>query len=92
MVLANHKSALKRNRQNEKRNERNKVGRTRVKNAIKSVLQEIDEKNTTGAQNALKVASKVILKYASKGTLHKKAASRKVAGLSRKVSQFSSLA
>ena len=47
IFLANHKSALKRNRQNEKRNERNKVGRTRIKNAIKNTLIEIDKKNKT---------------------------------------------
>ena len=60
--MANHKSALKRNRQNEKRNERNKVGRTRIKNAIKNVLQEIDEKNKAAAQNALKETSKLFQK------------------------------
>ena len=87
--MANHKSALKRNRQNEKRNERNKVGRTRIKNAIKSVLTELDEKNKAKAQNALKEASKIISKNANKGVIHKRAASRKVAGLARKVYQFS---
>ena len=83
--MANHKSALKRNRQNEKRNERNKVGRTRIKNAIKNTLIEIDEKNKTEAQNVLREASKTIAKNATKGVIHKRAASRKVAGLARKV-------
>jgi small subunit ribosomal protein S20 len=90
--LANHKSALKRSRQNEKRNERNKAGRTRIKNAIKSVLLEIDGKNKADAQNALKEASKIISKNAAKGVIHKRAASRKVAGLARKVYQFSASA
>ena len=87
--MANHRSALKRNRQNEKRNERNKVGRTRIKNAIKSVLFEIDEKNKTVAQEALKETSRIISKNASKGTIHKRTASRKIAGLAKKVYQFS---
>ena len=90
--MANHKSALKRNRQNEKRNERNKTRRTRVKNAIKNVLSEIDEKNKAVAQNALKEASQIISKSAAKGVLHKRAASRKVAGLARKVYRFSASA
>ena len=90
--MANHKSALKRNRQNEKRNERNKVGRTRIKNAIKSVLTEIDEKNKDEAQNKLKEASRVISKNAAKGVIHKRAASRKVAGLAKKVYQVSASA
>ena len=87
--MANHKSALKRNRQNEKRNERNKVGRTRIKNAIKNTLIEIDEKNKTEAQNLLREASKTIAKNATKGVIHKRAASRKIANLSRKVYQLS---
>ena len=90
--MANHKSALKRSRQNEKRNKRNKAGRTRVKNAIKSVLLEVDEKNRAGAQNALKEASRIISKNAAKGAIHKRAASRKVAGLAKKVYQFSASA
>ena len=90
--MANHRSALKRNRQNEKRNERNKMGRTRIKNAIKSVILELDEKNKAEAQNVLKEASKIISKNATKGVIHKRAASRKVAGLARKVHQFSASA
>ena len=90
--MANHKSALKRNRQNEKRNERNKVGRTRIKNAIKNVLLGINEKNKAGVQSALKEASKIISKNAAKGTIHKRAASRKVASLARKVYLFSTSA
>ena len=88
--MANHKSALKRNRQNIKRNERNKVGRTRIKNAIKSVLSEIDVKNKKEAQSALKAASRVISINVSKGVIHKRAGSRKIASLSRKVHLFSS--
>jgi len=87
--LANHKSALKRNRQNEKRNEQNKTRRSKIKNAIKGVLLEIEEKSVEGAQNSLKEASKVISKNAGKGVIHKRAASRKVAGLARKVYQLS---
>ena len=87
--MANHKSALKRNRQNEKRNERNKIGRTRIKNAIKSVFFEIDEKNKAAAQEALKKTSRIISKNAAKGAIHKRAASRKVAGLAKKVYRFS---
>ena len=90
--MANHKSALKRNRQNEKRNEQNKVRRTHIKNAIKSVLLELDEKNKAPAQNSLKEASRIISKNAAKGAMHKRAASRKFAGLAKKVHQLSASA
>ena len=87
--MANHKSALKRNRQNEKRNEQNKTRRSKIKNATKGVLLEIEEKRVEGAQNSLKEASKIISKNGAKGIIHKRAASRKVSGLARKVYQLS---
>ena len=90
--MANHKSALKRNRQNGKRNERNKMRRTQIKNAIKDVLQEVEKKSTEGAQNSLKEASRIMLKNAAKGAMHKRAASRKFAGLAKKVHQLSASA
>ena len=90
--MANHKSALKRNRQNVKRNERNKVGRTHIKNATKDALAEVSAENKDGAQNALKMASRTISKAASKGAIHKRAASRKIAGLARKAHQASASA
>ena len=90
--MANHKSALKRNRQNEIRNERNKNKRSRIKNAIKGVLQEVEEKSFEGAQNSLKEASKIISKNAAKGVIHKRAASRKISGLAKKVHQLSTSA
>ena len=90
--MANHKSALKRNRQNEKRNERNKTRRSKIKNAIKGVLLEVEGNKVDGAKNALKEASKIISKNAAKGVIHKRAASRKVSGLARKVYQLSTSA
>ena len=89
--MANHKSALKRNRQNEKRNERNKTKRSKIKNAIKGVLLEVEEKSVERAQNSLKEASKIISKNAG-GVIHKRAASRKISGLARKVYQLSTSA
>ena len=90
--MANHKSALKRNRQNVKRNERNKVGRTHIKNAIKDTLAEVSVENRDGAQSALKMASRAISKAASKGVVHKRTASRKIAGIARKAHQVSASA
>ena len=90
--MANHKSALKRNRQNEKRNEQNKTRRSQIKNAIKGVLLEVEQKSVDGAQSSLKEATKIISKNAAKGVIHKRAASRKVSGLARKVYQLSTSA
>jgi len=87
--LANHKSAIKRNRQNEKRSARNRGLRTQVKSHTKNVLTAVAEKNVEEAQKSLKEATTVISKVASKGVLHSRTASRKISGLTKKVHQMS---
>lgn len=87
--MANHKSAIKRIRQTIKRNARNTAHRTKIKNVTKSVLAAIENGSKEEAEKRLKLASKTIAKIASKGVLHKRAASRKISGLSKKVHQLS---
>ena len=87
--MANHKSAIKRNRQNEKRSIRNRALRTQIKSQTKKVLTAVEEKNLEEAQKSLKEASTVISKVASKGVLHSRTASRKISGLAKKVHQLS---
>ncbi len=79
--MANHKSALKRIRQTEKRTERNRFYRTRIKNIVKSVRSAIEAGNKEEAQAALKVANQNLHKYVSKGVLKKETAARKVSRL-----------
>ena len=85
--MANHKSALKRNRQNHKRNERNKGFRTLVKTLSKKVRNEAKVGNKEQAQKELKIAEKVIAKVGGKGILHSRAASRKISSLTRLVNR-----
>ena len=87
--MANHKSAIKRNRQNEKRSARNRGLRTQVKSHTKKVLTAVAEKNVEEAQKSLKEATTVISKVASKGVFHSRTASRKISGLTKKVHQMS---
>ena len=87
--MANHKSAIKRNRQNEKRADRNRGLRTQVKSHVKKVLTAVEAKNEEEAQKSLREAETVIAKVASKGVLHSRSASRKISGLAKKVQQMS---
>ena len=64
--MANHKSAIKRNRQNEKRSDRNRGLRTQIKSHTKNVLTAVEEKNVEAAQKSLKEATTVIAKVASR--------------------------
>lgn len=80
--MANHKSALKRAGQNERRRLRNKAVQTRVKNVVKDVRLAVAEKaeDTAARLNAAKAA---IDKAAKKGVLHKNTAARKISRLAR---------
>ena len=87
--MANHKSALKRNRQSLVRRERNRANRTKVKNAIKKIDAAIDVENSAEmAQEALTTAIPVIDRAVVKGAFHKKTASRKVSRLTKRVNGF----
>lgn len=83
--MANHKSALKRARQNKERQLRNNSKKTRIKNVVKALEAAITEKSPTEIQEHMRLAQKVIAKTAAKGTIHKCTASRKISRLSRKV-------
>lgn len=87
MSLANHISALKRDKQNKKKCIRNKTYRTLVKSAAKNVLEVVEENDKENAAKVLKEASKAISKAASKGVIHKRTASRKISGLAKRVNQ-----
>ena len=87
--MANHKSAIKRNRQNEKRSIRNRGLRTQVKSHVKKVLTAVEGKNVEEAKKSLLEAETVIAKVASKGVFHSRSASRKISGLAKKVHQMS---
>jgi small subunit ribosomal protein S20 len=87
--LANHKSALKRAKQSENRRLRNMGYKTRSKNIVKEVREAAGENNKEKAIAALKKATVIIQKSASKGVFHKKKASRKISRLARQINQIS---
>ena len=86
--MANHKSALKRNRQSIARRDRNRACKSQVKTAIRKVSDAIEQKSIDEAQEALKNAIPVICNASVKGAIHKKNASRKVSRLTKRVNKF----
>lgn len=91
--MANHKSALKRHRQSIERRARNRVMKTRVKNAVKSVQAAIEQNSDPEALRAtLKEASSMLSRAGVKGTIHKKNASRKISRLTRRVNALAAAA
>jgi len=85
--LANHKSALKRAKQNEVKRLRNKTYKTSVKKAVKEVRTAAANNAPEKAQENFKKAVSTLQKTASKGVIHKKQAARKISRLARQVNQ-----
>jgi len=82
--LANHKSALKRNKQSLIKRERNRAAKSNLRTVIKSFNVAV-AKDPAEAQELLVKALPVISKAASHGIIHKKTASRKISRLTKKL-------
>jgi len=78
-------STLKRARQAEKQNIRNKAVRSSIKTIAKKVESAIASGNKEDAGKSLIDAVKTITKAVSKGVIHKNTASRKISRLTKKV-------
>ena len=74
--MANIKSQIKRNRQNERRRVRNKAVRSELKTRQKAVLQAADNGSDDVAE-LTRLAIKRLDKAASKGVIHKNQAARR---------------
>jgi len=81
--LANHKSAVKRARQNELRRVRNKATKTRIKSIVKDVRISVKEASGEESKVNLNTAQSVIDKASKKGVIHKRTAARKISRLTK---------
>ena len=72
--MANHKSAKKRNRSNEKKRVMNKLTSSRIKTTMKKVL---GTKNREDAEKNYKEAVALLDKSATRGRIHRNNAARK---------------
>lgn len=76
-----HKNTLKAARQALKRRARNRAVLSGVKGVIKKLQTAIQQKQTNQATELLREASRALQRAASKGVIHRKAASRKLSRL-----------
>lgn len=86
--MANHKSAVKRHSQSLKRNERNRAVRTRIKNVVKALRQAVEVKDMEQAQAALKTATAILDKAATKKVIHWRQAARRISRLNLAVNKL----
>ena len=86
--MANHKSAIKRDRQSKVRRMRNRINKSKMKTAIRRIEEALVAGSEEQAQDALKIAVPIIQKTVSKGTVHQKTASRKISRLTKRVNRM----
>ena len=82
--MANIKSQIKRNRQNEKRRQHNRVYRGSSRTFVRKALVAIDAGDKTVAQEAVNNAIKKLDRAAQKGIIHKNNAARRKSRLMAK--------
>jgi small subunit ribosomal protein S20 len=83
--MANIKSQIKRNRQNESRRTRNQSLRSELKTRAKTAVAAAESGDAAAAEEALRVAQKRIDMAASKGIIHRNTAARRKSRLEKLV-------
>ena len=83
--MANHKSALKRAKQNEIRRNRNRTVKTRVKNVIKEIRLAASGQPSEALVAKLNEVKSVIDKASKSSAVSKRTASRKISRLAKLV-------
>jgi small subunit ribosomal protein S20 len=83
--VANIKSQIKRNRQNEARRQRNKAVKSRLKTELKKFRLAIEAGERESAEAQFKVATRELDKAATKGVIHTNNAANKKSRMAKKL-------
>jgi len=87
-TLANIKSQIKRNRQNKKRRDLNRVFRGQARTALRKARVAIENGEKDEAQDKTMVAIKALDKAAAKGIFHKNKAARQKSRLMQRLNNM----
>jgi small subunit ribosomal protein S20 len=87
--VANIKSQIKRNRQNQKATERNKAVKSEFKTAIRKFREAADSGDRAEAETLMRDASQLVDKAASKGVIHANQAANKKARMAQRLAKVS---
>jgi small subunit ribosomal protein S20 len=88
--MANHKSAIKRIRQNEKRRDHNRVYRSRTRTFVKRAREVIASGSVDQAVEATRLAIQDLDKTASRGVIHPRNAARRKGRLMKQLHKLQS--
>jgi small subunit ribosomal protein S20 len=87
--VANIKSQIKRNRQNEKRRLRNKSVKSSLKTAIRKFNEASESGDATKATELMRDASRKLDKAVSKGVIHQNQAANRKSAIAKRLQSLS---
>lgn len=87
--MANHKSALKRIRQSERRRKRNQHIRSQMRTVVKQCREAFESGDQTRANDAFKVAEREIRRAVTKGVIPRQRADRSISRLAIRLNAVS---
>ena len=83
--MANIKSQIKRNRQNEARRQRNKAVKTSLKTELKKFRTAVEAGDKAVAEETFRSATRALDKAATKGVIHANNAANKKSKMAKKL-------
>jgi small subunit ribosomal protein S20 len=90
--VANIKSQIKRNRQNEQRRQRNKAVKSSLKTHVRTFRKAAEAGDADAAAVAMRTACRELDKAASKGVIHKKQAANRKSAIAKRTAELQSTA
>ncbi len=86
--MANIKSQIKRNRQNEKARLRNKAVKSELKTSVRKFREAADTGDVDAATTAMRAACRSLDKAASKGVIHKNQAANRKSAIAKRAAEL----
>jgi len=86
--VANIKSQIKRNKQNEKARQRNKAVKSALKTSVRHFREAADAGDSDKATQAMRAAFVKLDKAASKGVIHQNQAANRKSAIARRAAQL----
>ena len=86
--MANIKSQIKRNKQNEKARLRNKAVKSELKTTVRKFREAADAGNVEAADTAMRLASAKLDKAVSKGVIHKNQAANRKSAIAKRYAEL----
>jgi small subunit ribosomal protein S20 len=90
--VANIKSQIKRNKQNEKHRQRKKAVKTSLKSSVRKFREAADAGDLDAATTAMRAACRNLDKAASKGVIHKNQAANRKSAIAHRCAELQNAA